>query len=59
MFRGRPKLDLNMTVAFMNIADIEKVSQYRFLDVLLDDNLNFNQHIQFVISKVSNFFFNF
>ena len=59
MFRRRLQLPLDMPAVIINSVEIERVSQYRFLGVLLDENLNFNKHIQFVISKVSKFVFIF
>ena len=59
MFRRRLQLPLDMPVVFINSAEIEKVSQYRFLVVLLNENLYFYQHIHFVISKVSKLVFIF
>ena len=49
MFRQRLQLPREMPVIFMGYIHIEGVSYYRFLGVFIDENLNFDQHIQFVV----------
>ena len=55
IFRRRLKLPREMPVIFMSDVHIERVSHYRFLGVLIDKKLNFDQHIQFVVGKISKF----
>ena len=45
IFRRRPQLLREKPVIFMNDVHIERVSNYRFLEVIIDENLNFDQHI--------------
>ena len=55
IFRRRLKLPREIPVIFMNDAYIEGDSYHSFLGVLIDQNLNFDQHIQFAVSKISKF----
>ena len=57
IFRRRLQPPRQIPATFMNDIHIERVSHYRFLGVLIDEKLNFDQHIKFVVSKISKFIF--
>ena len=55
MFIRRLQLPLDMPSVFIKNAEIGRPVQVKFLGVLLDEKLCFNQNNKFVISKVSKF----
>ena len=55
MFGRRLQQPLDMLAVFINSAEIDRVSQHKFLRDLLVENPNVTQHIIFVTSKVSRF----
>ena len=58
-FRRQLQLPQELPVIFMNDIHLERVSNYSFLGVLIEEKLNFDQQIQFVVSKISKYIFIF
>ena len=52
LFSGKKKIQVHPTISLNNVQ-VERVSYQKHLGILLDEKLNFKQHIDSVISKVN------
>ena len=53
MVISKTKSDLSGESVILNGNKIEKVSHFKFLGIILDENLNFKEHIAFLSTKIS------
>ena len=56
-FRRQLQLPREIPVMLMNDAHIERAFRWRFLEEFIDEKFKFDQHIRFVVSKISSFIF--
>ena len=52
LFSRKKKTQIHPTISFNNIR-VERASHHKHLGILLDEKLNFKQHIDTTLSKIS------
>ena len=52
LFLRKKKIQVHPTITVNNVR-VERVSYQKYLGILLDEKLNFKQHIDIAISKVN------
>ena len=52
LFSRKKKTQIHPTISFNNIQ-VTRASHHKHLDILLDEKLNFNQHIDTAILKIN------
>ena len=52
LFARKKKTQIHLTISFNNIQ-VERTSNHKHLGILLDEKLNFKQHIDITILKIN------